>query len=91
MATRYAFIDAIRGVAACSVMLQHSLYSSGLLVHFGHIKRGCFQKHYLNPGATSCFPWSVSQFPPWACNLSACFSQYVSSTVATTKGQDVCG
>jgi peptidoglycan/LPS O-acetylase OafA/YrhL len=28
---RYGFIDAIRGVAACLVMLQHSLYPSGLL------------------------------------------------------------
>jgi peptidoglycan/LPS O-acetylase OafA/YrhL len=29
--SRYGFIDAIRGVAACSVMFQHSLYASGLL------------------------------------------------------------
>ena len=28
---RYGFIDAIRGLAACLVMLQHSLYQSGLL------------------------------------------------------------
>ncbi len=28
---RYGFIDAIRGIAALLVMLQHSLYSSGLL------------------------------------------------------------
>ncbi len=28
---RYAFIDAIRGIAACLVMLQHSLYQSGVL------------------------------------------------------------
>jgi peptidoglycan/LPS O-acetylase OafA/YrhL len=28
---RYAFIDVIRGIAACLVMLQHSLYQSGLL------------------------------------------------------------
>jgi peptidoglycan/LPS O-acetylase OafA/YrhL len=28
---RYGFIDAIRGIAACLVMLQHSLYQSGLL------------------------------------------------------------
>jgi len=28
---RYGFIDAVRGIAACSVMLQHSLYESGLL------------------------------------------------------------
>jgi peptidoglycan/LPS O-acetylase OafA/YrhL len=30
-ATRYGFIDAIRGIAACLVMLQHSLAESGLL------------------------------------------------------------
>jgi peptidoglycan/LPS O-acetylase OafA/YrhL len=29
--SRYGFIDAIRGLAACCVMLQHSLYQSGLL------------------------------------------------------------
>ena len=29
--SRYGFIDAIRGIAACLVMLQHSLYQSGLL------------------------------------------------------------
>jgi peptidoglycan/LPS O-acetylase OafA/YrhL len=29
--SRYGFIDAIRGLAACSVMLQHALYQSGLL------------------------------------------------------------
>jgi peptidoglycan/LPS O-acetylase OafA/YrhL len=29
--SRFGFIDAIRGVAACLVMLQHSLYQSGLL------------------------------------------------------------
>jgi peptidoglycan/LPS O-acetylase OafA/YrhL len=29
--SRLGFIDAIRGIAACSVMLQHSLYQSGLL------------------------------------------------------------
>jgi peptidoglycan/LPS O-acetylase OafA/YrhL len=29
--SRYGFIDAIRGIAACSVMFQHSLYASGLL------------------------------------------------------------
>jgi peptidoglycan/LPS O-acetylase OafA/YrhL len=28
---RYSFIDAIRGIAACSVMLQHSLYYSGII------------------------------------------------------------
>ena len=28
---RYHFIDAIRGAAACSVMVQHSLYESGIL------------------------------------------------------------
>jgi peptidoglycan/LPS O-acetylase OafA/YrhL len=33
---RYAFIDAIRGIAALSVMLQHSLYQSGLLGDFAH-------------------------------------------------------
>lgn len=30
--SRYGFIDAIRGIAACSVMFQHSLYASGLLI-----------------------------------------------------------
>ena len=30
-ASRYGFIDTIRGVAACLVLLQHSLYQSGLL------------------------------------------------------------
>jgi peptidoglycan/LPS O-acetylase OafA/YrhL len=29
--SRYGFIDAIRGIAACLVLLQHSLYQSGLL------------------------------------------------------------
>ena len=29
--SRYGFIDAIRGLAACLVLLQHSLYQSGLL------------------------------------------------------------
>ena len=29
--SRYGFIDTIRGVAACLVLLQHSLYQSGLL------------------------------------------------------------
>ena len=29
--SRYGFIDAIRGMAACFVLLQHSLYQSGLL------------------------------------------------------------
>lgn len=28
---RYGFIDSIRGIAACLVMLQHSLYESGIL------------------------------------------------------------
>ncbi len=31
---RYGFLDAIRGLAACSVMLQHSLYASGILGNF---------------------------------------------------------
>jgi peptidoglycan/LPS O-acetylase OafA/YrhL len=30
-ASRYGFIDSIRGIAACLVLLQHSLYQSGLL------------------------------------------------------------
>jgi peptidoglycan/LPS O-acetylase OafA/YrhL len=29
--SRYGFIDAVRGMSACLVMLQHSLYQSGLL------------------------------------------------------------
>jgi peptidoglycan/LPS O-acetylase OafA/YrhL len=29
--SRYGFIDAVRGVAACAVMLQHSMYASGIL------------------------------------------------------------
>jgi peptidoglycan/LPS O-acetylase OafA/YrhL len=29
--SRYGFIDAIRGIAACLVLLQHSLYQSGFL------------------------------------------------------------
>ena len=29
--SRYGFVDAVRGIAACAVMLQHSLYQSGLL------------------------------------------------------------
>jgi len=32
--SRYGFIDAARGIAACLVMLQHSLYSSGLLGNY---------------------------------------------------------
>ncbi|HTQ71090.1 MAG TPA: acyltransferase, partial [Acidocella sp.] len=32
----YGFIDAVRGIAACSVMLQHSLNESGLLGDFHH-------------------------------------------------------
>jgi peptidoglycan/LPS O-acetylase OafA/YrhL len=35
--SRYGFIDAIRGIAACLVLLQHSLYQSGLL---GDLSRG---------------------------------------------------
>ena len=31
---RYSFLDATRGIAACSVMLQHSLYASGILGDF---------------------------------------------------------
>jgi peptidoglycan/LPS O-acetylase OafA/YrhL len=30
-ASRYGFIDTVRGIAACLVLLQHSLYQSGLL------------------------------------------------------------
>jgi hypothetical protein len=31
---RYGFIGAIRGVAACLVLLEHSLYQSGLTTEF---------------------------------------------------------
>ena len=50
--SRYGFVDAIRGVAACSVMLQHSLYQSGLLgTHPGRELTG-FIPNWLELGET---------------------------------------
>jgi len=45
-ARRYAFIDAVRGMAACLVLLQHSLENSGL----EEIMPGMFGLSWLNLG-----------------------------------------
>lgn len=49
---RYGFIDAIRGIAACTVMLQHSLYQSGLLGSFPNETLSGFIPNYLELGET---------------------------------------
>jgi peptidoglycan/LPS O-acetylase OafA/YrhL len=49
---RYGFIDAIRGIAACSVMLQHSLYQSGLLGNVASNKFDGFIPNWLELGET---------------------------------------
>ncbi|MDE1901937.1 MAG: acyltransferase [Alphaproteobacteria bacterium] len=51
-APRYQFIDAIRGMAACLVMLQHSLYASGLLGDWPHEQLTGFIPNYLEFGET---------------------------------------
>ncbi len=43
---RYAFIDSIRGVAACLVMLEHALEAGGFL----RIERGAFALSWFNMG-----------------------------------------
>lgn len=50
--SRYGFIDAIRGLAACAVMLQHSLYASKLLGDFPNAKLTGFIPHWLEFGET---------------------------------------
>jgi len=50
--SRYGFIDAIRGIAACAVMLQHSLYQSGLLSAPGSAKLSGFIPNWLELGET---------------------------------------
>jgi peptidoglycan/LPS O-acetylase OafA/YrhL len=49
---RYGFIDAVRGVAACAVMLQHSLYASKLLGDFPNAKLTGFIPNWLELGET---------------------------------------
>jgi peptidoglycan/LPS O-acetylase OafA/YrhL len=51
-ASRYGFIDAIRGVAACLVMLQHSMYQSGLLGDWPNTKLTGFIPNWLELGET---------------------------------------
>ena len=48
--SRYAFIDAMRGIAACLVLLQHSLYQSGLLGERG--RETAFIPTWLELGET---------------------------------------
>ena len=50
--SRYGFLDAIRGVAACAVMLQHSLYQSGLLGDWPSKKLTGFIPTWLELGET---------------------------------------
>jgi peptidoglycan/LPS O-acetylase OafA/YrhL len=47
-ARHYGFIDSVRGVAACLVMLQHALNSSGLQ----NLEQGGFGLSWLNLGET---------------------------------------
>ena len=49
---RYGFIDAIRGLAACLVMLQHSLYQSGLLGAWPNTELAGFIPTWLELGET---------------------------------------
>ena len=50
--SRYGFIDTIRGIAACLVMLQHSLYQSGLLGDWPGTKLTGFIPNWLELGET---------------------------------------
>jgi peptidoglycan/LPS O-acetylase OafA/YrhL len=50
--SRYGFIDAIRGIAACAVMLQHSLYASKLLGDFPNARLTGFIPTWLELGET---------------------------------------
>ena len=50
--SRYGFIDAIRGIAACLVMLQHSLYQSGFLGNWPSATLTGFIPNWLELGET---------------------------------------
>ena len=50
--TRYGFIDTVRGIAACLVMLQHSLYQSGLLGDWPNSELTGFDPNWLELGET---------------------------------------
>lgn len=49
---RYGFIDCIRGIAAVLVMLQHALYSSGLLGNWPHAQLTGFIPNFFELGET---------------------------------------
>lgn len=51
-ASRYGFIDSIRGIAACLVLLQHSLYQSGLLGPWPNERLTGFIPNWLELGET---------------------------------------
>jgi peptidoglycan/LPS O-acetylase OafA/YrhL len=50
--SRFGFIDAIRGIAACSVMLQHGLYQSGVLGGPPSVRLTGFIPDWLELGET---------------------------------------
>jgi len=50
--SRYGFIDAVRGIAACVVMSQHSLYKSGLLGGIPPVHLTGFIPNFLELGET---------------------------------------
>src|ERR1700726_346263 len=50
--SRYGFIDTIRGIAACLVLLQHSLYQSGLLGDWPGTKLTGLIPNWLELGET---------------------------------------
>jgi peptidoglycan/LPS O-acetylase OafA/YrhL len=50
--SRYGFIDAIRGIAACLVLLQHALYQSGILGDPSAGKLTGFIPNWLELGET---------------------------------------
>jgi len=50
--SRFGFIDAVRGIAACAVMLQHSLYASKLLGNFPTAPLNGFIPTWLELGET---------------------------------------
>ena len=51
-ASRYGFIDTVRGIAACLVLLQHSLYQSGLLGAWPSQELTGFIPNWLELGET---------------------------------------
>lgn len=51
-ASRDGFIDAVRGVAACVVMLQHALSSSGRIGKWPQETLTGFNPNFLQPGVT---------------------------------------